>query len=802
MSPGSQARTSFFEGDDFRIFFESTPSLCLVLKTDLTIVAATDAYLKATKTLREEIVGRGLFEVFPDNPDDPHADGVANLNASLQRVMASGQPDAMPIQKYDVRRPAEEGGGFVARYWSPLNNPIPDGRGGVAYLLHKVEDVTETVMLRAGLKKQTELLEQIVEALPIALFAKNARDDFRMIMWNKKAEEIFERPRGKMLGTTDYDHFSKAEADVFRATDLQVMKSGRTADIPLQMVTSARGTWFAHVSKAAVYENGKPSVLFGIAQDVTERNQSEIRLLEYAHELKDANKRAGMANMAKSDFLAVMSHEIRTPMNGIIGLSGLLLDTKLDAEQSEYLQAVHHSAKSLLSLLNDILDFSKIEAGELTLDEAVFDLSKMVFELEHVMGVMAVEKGVQFVLQYGKDGQAKLVGDAYRLRQILTNLLGNAIKFTSEGRVSLRITAAPAAGGKTMMRFEVSDTGIGILDEYLSQIFNKFTQGGSAITSNFGGTGLGLAITKQLVEAMQGTIGVESVYGKGSTFWCEIPFVMDRSGQAMNTPLTAARLLVNETLKHKRVLVVDDHYTNQLFATKLLLKQLGIQADTASNGLDAIEKTQMWAYDLILMDCHMPQMNGFDATAQIRKAEAGERHVPIIALTADAMKVVKERCIVVGMDDYLSKPLDPEEFIRKVIRALTEDIAVVQRDGFAQVLAQKKDGYAAVDLTHLHKFTGGSPEEDKELCFSFLAQAQTLLAGLEESHARNQLTQWRHITHKLKGSSANLGAFDLAKCCDLAEQDFAAAPNVKKDHLDAIRQELALVRVYLASISV
>jgi len=464
---------------------------------------------------------------------------------------------------------------------------------------------------------------------------------------------------------------------------------------------------------------------------------------------------------------------------------------------------VHSSAKALMSLLNDILDFSKIEAGELTLDETPFDLEKLVTELESVMGIMAAEKSVQFVLEYEISLLQRLVGDAHRLRQILTNLLGNAIKFTSQGSVTLRVVPAQTASSDfpVCIRFEVKDTGIGIMEEYLPHIFNKFTQGGSSITSNFGGTGLGLAITKQLVEAMHGTIGVNSQYGKGATFWFEMSFAIDTTKSGTAGTKSHANEPINEKIRNARVLVVDDHYTNQLFATKLLKKQLGIDADTVGNGIEALEKLAQMSYDLILMDCHMPQMNGFDTTTRIREMEksSGE-HVPIIALTADAMKVVKHHCITVGMDDYLSKPLDPEEFIRKVASSLTDDIKTFRQNGFNQSAAVERTDSQPVHLDHLRKFTDGDPKEDKELCESFLDQAEEMLKSLDQSCSDNQGTKWRQAAHKFKGSSANLGAFDLSKLCEEAESAFAASEEEKKVHVENIRQELGAVREFLSDI--
>jgi PAS domain S-box-containing protein len=535
-----------------------------------------------------------------------------------------------------------------------------------------------------------------------------------------------------------------------------------------------------------------------VARDITAQKKAEKELIEakvfaeLATEIAEqeknkaefARKIAVDAVKAKQQFLSNMSHEIRTPMNAIIGFTKVVLKTDLSAKQKEYLSAIKISGDALIVLINDILDLAKVDAGKMVFEKVPFKLQLSIKALLHIFETKIQEKNLELVTQYDTNIPEVLLGDPVRLHQIISNLVSNAIKFTSEGIINVKVQLLNENEEKATVEFEVSDTGIGISEEKLGGIFENFQQASSNTSRLYGGTGLGLAIVKQLVEPQGGTITVKSKVGAGSSF----SFILDFPKTNDEAEIDTEIIEMDPENKNIKVLVVEDMALNQLLM-KTVLDDFGFERDIAENGQIAIDKLKTKLYDIVLMDLQMPVLNGFEATNYIRKAMNSK--IPIIALTADVTTVDLVKCKAVGMNDYIAKPVDERLLYSKIIGLVKKPtLEKRNKSELNGTAAAKKE--KCIDLNYLNKLTKANPQLMMEMISLYLAQTPPIITAMKQSLLDKDFELLHASMHKMIPSFSIMGISPEFEEIARKIQEYSGSQQFI-ERIDALASELEVV---------
>jgi PAS domain S-box-containing protein len=526
-----------------------------------------------------------------------------------------------------------------------------------------LRDITEHREAVSREQATSMTLKKLIDMVPVGIAILD--EDKKITTWNKANEQITGWTEAELLGKSIYKTVEDSDPDTRTMSD-QVNKRLEKYSGEMEYVTKSGQVVDLHISIVPLFDGeGKRNGSLSVGVNISDLRERERRLMEANRALKEASA-------AKSDFLTNMSHEIRTPLNGVIAMSELMGMTEMTGEQLEMLQTVQSSASHLLSIVDDILDFAKVESGNLRVEHVKFDLQDIVEQSIRSVMPFAEAKSLKVTTSLPAHLRNSFNGDPGRICQVLLNLIGNAIKFTEKGEVSVALSASKVINGKSVVRFEVSDTGIGIPTNQLDKLFKAFSQADGSMTRKYGGTGLGLSIAHGLIDLMDGEIGVDSIEGQGSKFWFTVPLEMIGVEKKQVIAATTQTIADIPSISGMHILVAEDNAVNQTIA-KAMLTKLGATCEVVENGKLALEALESGKYDLILMDCQMPEMDGYEATRTIRLNESADiQTIPIVALTAHAMAGDREKCLDAGMDDYLTKPIHMKNLAQAISDIYTQ----------------------------------------------------------------------------------------------------------------------------------
>lgn len=628
----------------YMMLMDSPFAFCVMKGKDKVVTLANDL-MKEFWGKGKDVEGKTLLEVLPEIKDQPFPE-------MIEKVYTTG----IPLYANEILGKVTFNGKLKHKYFNVVFQPYYDANNSISGVTQIAYEVTEMVMARKNIEESEQRFRQLVNSMPQKITHADAAGNvifFNQQWINETGYNMQELLNGEWIKAVHPEDI-KHTADSW----LNAVNTGTTHEVECRILNKKLGfRWNLSRAVPVKDENGKIKVWIGSTTDIHDQKEAKSKA-------ETAQVAAEDAMQAKQQFLSNMSHEIRTPMNAIIGFTNVLLKSKLEQSQEDYLTAIKDSGDALLVLINDILDLAKVDAGKMTFEQTPFNLADSLSSMLQLFDMKIKEKNLELVKQFDTAIPEIIMGDSIRLRQIILNLISNAVKFTSAGKITICVSLLKQDAEEITIEFTITDTGIGIHKTKLEHIFDDFGQATYENSRLYGGTGLGLTIVKKLIEQQGGTIRVESELGKGSAFSFQLNFA--KTNQKIEHESEPVSNIQSE-VKKINILVAEDMPLNQLLI-KIILADFGFEVDIADNGKIAIEKLEQKKYDLVLMDLQMPEMNGFDATAYVRNIM--KSNIPIIALTADVTSVDLEKAQAMGMNDYVSKPVDEQLLYSKIIKVL------------------------------------------------------------------------------------------------------------------------------------